>query len=225
MSVIGAARSLRRKANTLQHSPASELYVVESDSRMRDSLSSAFALAGYHVVAFAEAKTFIATARLRAPAGVVLDFHLPDRSGLGVLDELDAKQYPAPILMTSADSNIACAVKALKNGAFDYLVKPFDVAGVVVSVAKAIQDFGRIRGHSESRQARLEFAGWELLTSREKTVLTEIAGGSTNKETARRLCISTRTVEAHRARAMEKIGAKNAMHMMRIVLGADPSPI
>ncbi|MDO8878815.1 MAG: response regulator [Pseudolabrys sp.] len=225
MLVRGAARPPGRKANTLQHSPTSELYVVESDSRMRDSLSSAFALAGYHVVAFAEAKTFIAAARMRTPAGVVLDFHLPDRSGLVVLDELDAKQYPAPILMTSANSNIACAIKAVKNGAFDYLVKPFDVAGVVASVAKAIQDFGKVRGHSEGRHARLEFNGSELLTSRERTVLTEIAGGSTNKETARRLCISTRTVEAHRARAMEKIGAKNAMHMMRIILGADASPI
>jgi two-component system response regulator FixJ len=203
--------------------PTSELYVVESDSPTRDALSSAFALAGYHVVAFAEAKAFIAAARVRTPAGVLLDFHMPDQSGLIVLDELDARQYPAPILVISADGNIACAVKAVKNGAFDYLVKPLDVAGVVASVAKAIEDFGKGRGNSDDRHARLEFPGSALLTLRERAVLAEIAGGSTNKETGRRLCISARTVEAHRARAMEKIGAKNAMHMMRIVLGADAS--
>lgn len=200
--------------------PTRDLYVVESESRIRDSLSSALALEGYHVVAFTEAKSFIAAARAKVPAGVVLDLHLPDLSGLAVLDELDAPQYPAPIVMLSADHNIACVVKAVKSGAFDYLLKPIEIACVVRSMSHAIEFFSRSRGEANARQARLDFPGSTLLTLRERAVLAEIAGGSTNKETGRRLCISARTVEAHRARAMEKIGAKNATHMMRIVLGA-----
>jgi FixJ family two-component response regulator len=204
----------------LRRFSTSEIYVAESDSQLRDALSSAFALAGYHVVVFTEAKAFIAAARARTPAGVVLDVHLPDQSGLGVLDQLDARQYPAPILMTSTDSNIACAVKAVRSGAVDYLVKPIEVARVVESVNSAIAAFGKSRGDIDAQQARFDFPGSALLTLRERAVIAEIAGGSTNKETGRRLCISARTVEAHRARAMEKIGARNATHMMRIVLGA-----
>jgi two-component system, LuxR family, response regulator FixJ len=200
---------------------ASDLYVVESDSRTRDALSAAFTLAGYHVVVFREARTFIAAARLTTPCGVVLGYHLPDQCGLVVLDELDAKQYPAPILMISADDSIACAVRAVKNGAFDYLLKPIEAASVVESVANAIAVFGKNKGARDPRNAMLEFPGSSLLTVRERAVLSEIAGGATNKEAGRRLCISARTVEAHRARAMEKIGARNTTHMMRIVLGAD----
>jgi two-component system, LuxR family, response regulator FixJ len=196
------------------------LYVVDSDSRVRDALSSALALAGYHVVAFSEARTFIAAARARPPAGVVLDLHLPDQSGLTVLDELNARQYPAPILMLSADHDISCVVRAVKSGAFDYLLKPVEVACVVDTVTSAIEIFGRGTGDANARQARFDFPGSTLLTLRERAVLAEIAGGSTNKEAGRRLCISARTVEAHRARAMDKIGAKNATQMMRIVLGA-----
>lgn len=201
--------------------PTSDLYVVESDSLTRDALSSALALAGYHVVAFAEARPFVAQARGKRPAGVILDCDLPGQSSLRVLDELGAKQYPAPILVTSADRDIACAIKAVKNGAFDYLLKPFDTARVVESVTSAIEAFGKSRGHDEVRLAGADFPGSLLLTARERAVVAEIAGGATNKEAGRRLCISPRTVEAHRASAMEKIGARNAVHMIRIVLGAD----
>jgi two-component system response regulator FixJ len=202
--------------------PTSELFVVDNDASIRDGLSSAFALAGYHVVGFAEAKTFIAAARVKAPAGVLLDLHLPDKSGMAVLEELNARDYPAPILMISGDDNIACAVKAVKNGAFDYLVKPFDANAIVAYVRNAIAVFAHGRCNcNEAADVRFNFSGYQLLTRREREVLAEIVDGATNKEAARRLRVSMRTIEAHRARVMEKIGARNTAHMMRIVLSGD----
>ena len=204
----------------MQFLPTSVLFVVDSDAATRDALSSAFALAGYHVVGFAEAKTFIAAARVKAPAAVLLDLHLPDKSGLAVLEELNARDYPAPILMISDDDNTACAVKAVKNGAFDYLVKPFDSHAIVACVRNAIAAFANDKGKSdETTDLQFDFSGYKLLTRREREVLKEIVAGATNKEAGRRLCVSMRTIEAHRARLMGKIGARNAAHMMRIVLG------
>jgi two-component system response regulator FixJ len=202
-----------------QFLPTSELFVVDSDAATRDALSSAFALAGYHVIGFAEAKAFIAAARAKVPVGVLLGLHLSDKSGLAVLEELNAKQYPAPIFIISGDDSAACAVKAVKSGAFDYLVKPFEVEAMVASVRSAIVAFAKGRVSSdEADNLRHEFSGCKLLTPREREVLAEIVAGATNKEAGLRLSVSMRTIEAHRARLMEKIGARNTAHMMRIVL-------
>ena len=213
---------MSQKRHMMQSLRSGDLFVVDSDTAIRDALSSAFALAGYHVVGFAEAKTFIAAARVKAPAGVLLDLHLPDKSGMVVLEELNARDYPAPILMISGDDNIACAVKAVKNGAFDYLVKPFDANAIVAYVRNAIAAFAHSKcDRNETADIQFNFSGYELLTRREREVLAEIVAGATNKEAGRHLRVSMRTIEAHRARVMGKIGARNTAQMMRIVLGGD----
>jgi FixJ family two-component response regulator len=122
--------------------------------------------------------------------------------------------------MISAAGDIPMAVEAIKNGAFDFIEKPFDLDAVVARVRAAIDAWAR-RG-SASFQRR-EFPGHHLLTPREREVLAEIAGGASNKEAGRRLGISPRTIEVHRARIMDKLRARNAADLVRIVLteGAD----
>lgn len=99
--------------------PTSDLFIVDDDVTMRDALAGVFTLAGYRVTVFADAERFLASARVNAPAGVLLDLHLPDKSGLAALKELDAQHYPAPIFIISGDGDVACAVEAVKSGAFD----------------------------------------------------------------------------------------------------------
>ncbi len=206
----------------LQDSPTDELFVVDDDAMMLDALSIVFTLAGYRVTGFADAETFLAAARNHTPACILLDLHLPDKSGLVALNELNAQNYPAPIFIITGDGDVGCAVEAVKSGAFDYLVKPFDARSVVVRVAGAISAFRRSGAYSNGW--RTEFPGHASLTPREREVLAQIAAGASNKEAGRRLGISPRTIEVHRARVMEKIGARNAADLVRIVLGSGIGP-
>jgi len=185
----------------------------------RDALAVVFTLAGYQVSVFGDVDTFLTAARVTTPAGVLLDLHLPDKSGLAALKELNARHYPAPIFIISGDGDIACAVEAVKNGAFDHIVKPFDARAIVALVGNAIAVFAKCNAHVGAKNGIVfEFSGQALLTPREREVLAQIAAGASNKEAGRNLGISPRTIEVHRARIMEKIGARNAADLVHIVL-------
>ena len=203
---------------------SSDLFIVDDDAMMRDALSVVFTLAGYRVTGFVDGETFLAVASDRAPAAVLLDLHLPAKSGLVVLRELDARSYPAPIFIVTGDSDVSSAVEAVKSGAFDYLVKPLDARAIVARVRSAITAFARRDGSAVGKIGLpADFPGQSLLTPREREVLSQIAEGASNKEVGRRLGISPRTVEVHRARLMEKIGARNAADLVRIVLSGGDS--
>lgn len=145
----------------------------------------------------------------------------PAQSGVAALKELNAQYYPAPIFIVTGDGDVGCAVDAVKSGAFDYLVKPLDARSIVVRVAGAIATFAKRSVYANgSNGSWAAFPGQALLTPREREVLAQIAAGASNKEAGRRLGISPRTIEVHRARVMEKIGARNAADLVRIVLSS-----
>lgn len=196
-----------------------DLFVLDDDAPMRDTLAAIFSIAGYRVTVFADADTFLAAVRAAAPSAILLDLNLPAISGLDVLRVLDAPNFPAPVFMISGVGDIDSAVEAVKCGAFDYVVKPFDARALVARVDRALADFSR-----RAQRAASEFPGHALLTPREREVLAEIAGGASNKEAGRRLGISPRTIEVHRARIMDKIGARNAADLVRIVMGGRAQP-
>jgi len=198
---------------------SSDLFVVDDDASMREALSVVFTLAGYRVGLFANAEPFLAVARATPPAAVLLDLHLPGKSGVAVLKELDAPHFPAPIFMISGDGDVAQAIEAVKCGAFDYVVKPLDARLLVARVGNAIAVMARGVARPDDIRSSTDFPGQALLTPREREVLARIAGGASNKEVGRYLGISPRTVEVHRARIMDKTGARNAADLVRIVLG------
>lgn len=203
----------------LQILPTGSLFIVDDDAAVRDVLSVVFTLAGYRVTTFADASSFLASSRCEVPAAVLLDLHLPDKSGLDVLRDIHAQHYPAPIFIITADNDVAYAVEAVKSGAFDYLLKPYDARAIVTRVGNAIAAFAKRRSADGSENGlAFEFDGQALLTPREREVLALIAAGASNKEAGRHLAISPRTVEVHRARIMDKVGARNAADLVRIVL-------
>jgi FixJ family two-component response regulator len=195
-----------------------EIFVVDDDPAVRDVLTTVFSRDGFHVTNFADGASLLATTRIRTPICIILDVQIPGQSGLDILKELNAQDYPAPIFIISGQGDIAMAVDAIKNGALDFIEKPFRAGDIVVRVRDAIEAHGRRHGEADPSNASLfHFPGREPLTRREQDVLTQIVAGASSKEAGRQLGISPRTIEVHRARIMAKLGAKNAADLVRIV--------
>ena len=195
-----------------------EIHIVDDDPAVLDALSVVFTLEGYQVTGFVDCQSFLSAARQHTPSCIILDVQMPDRSGLDILKELNAEHYPAPIFIISGQGDIPMAVDAIKSGALDFFEKPFDADMVVSRVREAIDAQAR-RAQNPGRNDNFgDFPGHGSLTPREREVLSQIAAGASNKEAGRHLGISPRTIEVHRARIMEKLGARNAADLVRIVL-------
>jgi FixJ family two-component response regulator len=198
-----------------------EIFVVDDDPAVRDTLSMVLSTAGYQVICFADGAALLAVARSRTPAAILLDVHIPGKSGLDILRELHGEDYPAPIFMISGHGDISMAVSAIKNGALDFIEKPFRGSELVTRLEDAIGAYARRQAQfAGSNIATLHFPGREPLTRREREVLEQFTSGASNKEAGRTLGISPRTIEDHRANIMKKLGAKNAADLVRIVMTA-----
>jgi FixJ family two-component response regulator len=197
-----------------------EIFVVDDDPAVRETLSIVLSAGGYQVVCFADGAALLAVARTRTPACILLDVHIPGKSGLDILKELHGEDYPAPIFIISGQGDIAMAVTAIKNGALDFIEKPFRGNEIVARLDEAIGAYARRQADSSAKIESLHFPGREPLTRREREVLERFAAGASNKEAGRELGISPRTIEDHRANIMKKLGARNAADLIRIVLTA-----
>ena len=198
-----------------------EIFVVDDDAAVRDTLSMVLSTAGYQVICFADGAALLAVARSRTPAAILLDVHIPGKSGLDILKELHGEDYPAPIFMISGHGDMPMAVSAIKNGALDFIEKPFRGSELVTRLEDAITAYARRQAQfAGSNIATLHFPGREPLTRREREVLEQFTCGASNKEAGRTLGISPRTIEDHRANIMKKLGAKNAADLVRIVMTA-----
>jgi len=197
-----------------------EIFVVDDDPAVRDTLSMVLSAGGYQVICFADGAALLAVARTRTPSCILLDVHIPGKSGLDILKELHGEDYPAPIFMISGQGDIAMAVNAIKSGALDFIEKPFRGSEIVARLDEAIEAYARrqAENNSTSRIATLHFPGREPLTRREREVLEQFTAGASNKEAGRHLGISPRTIEDHRANIMKKLGARNAADLVRIVM-------
>ncbi|MCK1276774.1 response regulator [Bradyrhizobium sp. 61] len=195
-----------------------EIFVIETDAASREQLSMALQQSAYDVICFADGASLLSEAKARMPACVLLEMP-PDRSALDVLKRLRDENCMAPVLVTSANGSIAMAVDAIKSGAADFIEKPFRTHDVVGRIDAAIDEFAQ---PGSNRQRWLP--GCEPLTGREGDVLEHLAAGLTNKEIARRMHLSARTVEGYRAGILKKAGARNVTDLLRRIFGQG-SPI
>src|SRR6201995_6181199 len=116
-----------------------EVFVVDDDPAVRTTLSTVFERAGYTVTCFADGAALVAAARTGTPLCIILDVHIPGKSGLDILKQLNAQDYPVPIFMMSGQGDIAMAVDAIRNGALDFIEKPFRGSDVIARVEAAIE--------------------------------------------------------------------------------------
>src|SRR3974390_1117203 len=115
-----------------------EIFVVDDDPAVRDTLSMVLSAGGYDVICFADGAALLAGARTSTPACILLDVHIPGKSGLDILRELHGEDYPAPIFMISGQGDIPMAVNAIKNGALDFIENPFRGTDPVTRLDEAI---------------------------------------------------------------------------------------
>jgi len=202
-------------ADVLSH----DVFVVDGDPTAREAVAKLLIEAGFRVTLFADDYAALAESRVRTPACIILGLHMPGGAGLDILAKLDARPYATPILVVSGRSDVPCVVEAIRRGAFDYIEKHRAGDDLVQRVREAI-DAAAVKPHHYGawHAAPPAFPGASSLTPREHEVLAQIMSSASNKEAAMKLGISRRTVEIHRAHIMQKLGAKNSVDLMRIVL-------
>lgn len=195
-----------------------EVFVLDDDPSLGDLLASLLPVEGYRATCFKDEEAFAAMARSCTPACILLYIHMPRRSGLEILRELDPRAYGAPIMVISDRATVPLVVEAMKLSAFDVLEKPLEPSTIAPRIRAAIEAWRRQEGNAAAPTA-MDFPGHGRLTQRERDVLAEIVAASSNKEAAAHLGLSPRTIEVHRAHIMMKLGTKNTVDLIRLIMG------
>jgi FixJ family two-component response regulator len=196
--------------------------VVDDDALMRAILTRILHSAGLQVQTFDSAAKLLSEADLEKPGVLLLDINMPEMSGLALQSTLNARGISLPIVFLTGVSDVGIAVAAMRNGAVDFVEKPFDSEDLVFRVKRAMEDSLPAKLQPNLREdvvSRLK-----LLTPRERQVFDCMVMGKTNKMIARDLGSSFRTVEIHRARVMRKMSAQNIADLVRMTFDADENP-
>jgi len=195
------------------------IHVVDDDPAVRDSLRVLLESFGFAVSTHESAQAFLAGAH--AAGGCVLtDVRMPEIDGLELQRRLQARRARMPVVVMTGQGDIAIAVRAMREGAIDFLEKPFDDDSLVDAVTRALEQSERLR-ETDALSAKAA-ARIATLTPREREVLDLLVTGLPNKAIANQLGASPRTIEVHRARVLEKLQAKGLPDLVRLVLAAEP---
>ncbi len=193
------------------------VYVVDDDQAMVESLSWVIESVGLKAKTYTRAQDFLDNYDAQQPGCLLLDVRMPGMSGPELQTKLNELGSPAlPIVFISGHGDVPLAVRVMKAGAIDFLTKPFNDQVLLESINKALRiDKANREKQEESAQAEAKFA---LLSHREVQVLQGIVAGKQNKVISAELNISLKTVEAHRASVMKKMGVKSVPELVKLVL-------
>lgn len=190
--------------------------VVDDDSFMRAALRRVFTIAHIPVETFASASELLDTADLSAPAVLLLDVMMPGMTGLELQAILKERGVRLPVIFLTGAADIPMAVTAMRNGAVDFLEKPFDNAVLIERVRGPLArcaEPARLQGRPPDADCARRLG---TLTPRERAVYERMIEGKTSKMIARELGGSFRTIEIHRARIMSKTGAVSLADLVRM---------
>ena len=201
--------------------PEPIVFVVDDDDAVRDSLSLLLETSGHRVRAFASAQNLLDALTPEARGCIIADVRMPRMDGLELQERLAARRIGLPVIIMTGHGDVPIAVRAMKAGAVDFIEKPFAEEPLLETVRLALVQSERDRRRSGEPSAEERLA---QLTTREREVLEAMVAGHPNKVIAHLLQISPRTVEIHRARVMEKTGARSLSHLVRLALQAGVVP-
>lgn len=190
--------------------------LIEDDEAVLDSLRLLLQGRGFSVETFSSAESFLASPRAKSSICIVSDVRLPGKSGVDLQRMLTARGIATPIVLITGHGDIAMAVTAMREGASDFIEKPYDAERLIASIVRALTASQRIKSH-ESERLLLSQRAAEL-SPRQREVMELVAAGLSSKQIAVRLGISHRTVENYRAWIMERMDAGNVAELVRKVL-------
>jgi FixJ family two-component response regulator len=192
------------------------IYIVDDDDGMRRALTGLMTTVGYNAAPFARPAEFLTKYDPHQHGCLVLDVRMPEMSGLEVQQQLNRGGSMLPVILVTGHGDIPMAVQAMKDGAFDFLQKPFRDQDLLDRINAALkQDLenrAAVDRHADLRKRA------ESLTPREHEVMALVVDGRANKVIAIDLGLSERTVEIHRANVMEKMGARSVAHLVKMHL-------
>jgi two-component system, LuxR family, response regulator FixJ len=192
------------------------VHIVDARPNMCEMLSVLFRLEGFQTVFSLDAEHFLASVAHTPPDVVVLCLHLEGDTSLALLRRVKLDFPGIVVIGVGQPADFETAIVAMKRGASDIVCEPVDGEYLLSVVRQALSrdiQIGLVNGRRQ-----VEVRGFAQLTDREREVLTLITNGKSNKKAADELGISHRTIEVHRSRVMQKLGARNTADLMRIVL-------
>lgn len=190
------------------------VYVVDDDAGMRDSLEMLLQSEGYAVESFASADVFLESVKPRPCTCLVTDLRMPGLSGLGLQRELENRGVSLPVIFITGHGDVSSAVQAMKQGAMDFLEKPFSNDQLLERIQSCLEQAQQ--NWKTQAQEKAILRQLDQLTPREREVVEHVVQGRSSKEIARRFDISPKTVDIHRSRILEKLGATSVAHLIHL---------
>ncbi len=190
--------------------------VIDDDDKVRRSWQFVLEGEGWQVKAYESAVRFLAEDDPAVPGCIVSDVRMPEMSGIELQTELKRRGNPMPLVLISAHADLEMAVKAVRDGAYDFLLKPVQTERLIQTVSDAIDLDAERRSERADIERVLE--SWNLLSAREKEVARGVAEGKLNKQIAYDMNISEKTVIAHRGTLCRKLGIRSAADITRMLL-------
>ena len=194
-------------------SPSAIVYIVDDDNGLRTSLSWLLESVGIASKGFATASAFLDAFDEKNPACLVLDVRMPETSGFEVQAELNRRGSTLPTIFVSGHGDIPMSVRALQNGAIDFVEKPYNSQQMLERIQRALKL--ATQRHAAGMRRRELQQRIESLTTREREVLMQVLDGKGSKKIASDLGISVKTVDVHRASIKEKLGVTSIAELVR----------
>jgi FixJ family two-component response regulator len=192
------------------------IFVVDDDMAVRKSLDMLLRSVGYAVETFASAREFLDAYDSDRPGCLVLDVRMPGMSGLELQSHLKAMAAGPPIIIVTAHGDVPIAVRAMKNGALDFLEKPYSKQLLLEHIREALKKDQERREHAVRRsEAESRLAS---LTNREREVMERVVAGKASKQIAAEFGISKKTIDVHRGRVMKKMQVETVAELVELVV-------
>ena len=203
---------MQQRSATTEQQP--RIVVIDDDASMRKALDNLLKSVGFEVELFASPQEFLQSTRPDRPGCIVLDVRFPGRSGLDMQRDLGDANTRLPIIFITGYGDIPMSVRAMKAGAVEFLTKPFRDQDLLDAVGTALEA-DRARRAGEIRLAELR-GRFDMLTARERQVLSLVVAGRLNKQIAGELGVSEMTVKMHRRQVMRKMQATGVAQLVRL---------